>query len=51
MAKEGCPSCGARLRWDPWAREWVCQCGEVFTDDELEAARTDQREHRTKKEP
>ena len=34
-----CPVCGHQMYWDDQDNEWACQCGEVFTDDELEEAK------------
>jgi len=34
-----CPSCGAAMMWDNFLRTWVCECGQVYTEDELEEER------------
>jgi len=36
-----CPKCGAELYWDDQDFEWVCKCGEVYTDAEILAVEGD----------
>lgn len=32
-----CPMCGRELLWDDQDREWICRCGAVYTEEEVQA--------------
>ena len=34
-----CPDCGQAMLWDKLDLEWVCPCGNVYTDEELDEER------------
>jgi len=34
-----CPFCGSAMFWDDQSFEWLCPCGNVYTDDEFDEER------------
>ena len=34
-----CPDCNRVMEWNKLDLAWICPCGNIYTDDELDEAR------------